>query len=196
MCGSKPRTPHFLLYITHTVYFSPAAPKANPRRKVAKKAAVLATDASTRESVPIDVDEEEETPTETRQVDNSYMANMNSLFEEEAELYEWVPDLNEYNNSGIVTARFTQQTDADFVFWLSASNQTGFVLSHRISSEMNQRFSPKMHSLTWNYIGNDGSQRSWLLRFRNEEDYRRVIDIYTQCLWQTLHQVPWSKVKV
>ncbi|PPQ94030.1 hypothetical protein CVT25_009878 [Psilocybe cyanescens] len=176
------------------VWHPPAAPKANPRRKVAKKAAV-STDAPTPEAVPIDVDADEEKPAESNQVDDSWMSTMNLMLEEEAELYIWDPNLHDFRNEGIVIARFTQQKDCNFVFWLSAFNETGLVLAHRITSDMNQRFSPKMHSLTWNYLGDDGSQSSWLLRFENEEDYTNSVQIYTQCLWQTLHQVSWNKVK-
>lgn len=184
----------FVLY-SHSLFSPPAAPKANPRRKVAKKAAV-STDAPTPEAVPIDVDADEEKPAESNQVDDSWMSTMNLMLEEEAELYIWDPNLHDFRNEGIVIARFTQQKDCNFVFWLSAFNETGLVLAHRITSDMNQRFSPKMHSLTWNYLGDDGSQSSWLLRFANEEDYTNSVQIYTQCLWQTLHQVSWNKVKV
>lgn len=121
---------------------------------------------------------------------------MNILFEDEAELYLWDFAAGDFRNDGVVTARVTEQEDAPYTYWLSASNEQGLVLAHKISSEMNQRFSHKMFAFTWNHISDAGAQSSWLFRFPTEEDYNRLLQIYTQALWQTNHQMPWSKIKV
>jgi len=61
---------------------------------------------------------------------------------------------------------------------------------------MNQRFSPKMLSLTWNHLGDDdNSQSSWLFRFHSEDNFGSALQTFTQCLWESLHQTPWGKIK-
>ncbi|CAA7259820.1 unnamed protein product [Cyclocybe aegerita] len=174
----------------------PATPKANPRRKVSKKAETTVVDSSPQN--PIVVDEEEQPSQSSQsinQVDQQFMANMNVFFEEEAELYLWDADSWDFRNDGIVVARIMQQKDAEFVFWLSASNDTGLLLAHTICSEINQRFSHKMLSLTWNHIDSNGTPSSWLFRFLNQEDFGKVFELFTKCQWQTLHRVPWGKMK-
>lgn len=121
---------------------------------------------------------------------------MNILFEEEAELYIWDPEQESFRHNGIVKARITQRKDEDYVYWLMGSNDTGLLLAHRISSNMNQRLSSKMRSLTWNHLGDNGSQSSWLLRFETDEAFANALEVFTQCMWQTHHLVPWSKAKV
>ena len=46
--------------------------------------------------------------------------------------------------------------------------------------------------------GGEGSSQptSWLLRFSGAEEYKKVMNVFTKCLWETLHQVSWGKIKV
>jgi hypothetical protein len=166
-----------------------------PKRKVAKKETER-TPVQPSVAESIIVDEEEETPAQKSQVDNQFMSYMKVLLEEEVELYFWDVQNEDFRNDGIVTARITQQTNANFVYWLLASNDKGTILAHRVQSDMNQRFSHKMLSLTWNHLGEDFSQSSWLFRFHSQEDFAKAAQTFTQCLWETLHQLPWGKIKV
>lgn len=129
-------------------------------------------------------------------VDNSFLSSMSPLFAAEAELYYWDIGLQEFRNDGIVNAQIFKQTNASYMYWLTASNDKGLLLTHRICSSMNQRFSPKMLSLTWNHLGDDNSQSSWLFRFHSEENFGHALQTFTQCLWESLHQSPWGKIKV
>lgn len=169
-----------------------------PRRKVAKEVSVRApVQPSVPEPVIVDEGQhEEDAPAQTSQVDKQFMSYMNVLLEEEAELYFWDVENEDFRNDGIVTARIAQQINANFVYWLIASNDNGAVLAHKIQPDMNQRFSHKMLSLTWNHLGEDFSQSSWLFRFHSHEEFAKVIQMFTQCLWETLHQLPWGKIKV
>jgi hypothetical protein len=137
------------------------------------------------------------------------LSQTTTLLEEEAELYFWDVQTEGFRNDGIVVARFVQQNQAtnagantEFTYWLTASNDHGMILAHRIKSDMNQRFSGRMFSLTWNCMGEEGEapggvqQSSWLLRFSGAEEYRKVMEVFTRCLWETLHRVPWGKIKV
>jgi len=145
-------------------------------------------------AAPIIIDEDETPPTSS-QVDESFMAHMTVLFEQEAELYFWDVHEDGFRNDGIVTAKIAKQNNAHYVYWLTASND-GIILAHRITSDMNQRFSHKMRSLTWNHMGENNTQSSWLFRFAEEQDFASVVQIFTQCQWETLHQIPWGKAKV
>lgn len=140
--------------------------------------------------------EARESTSETVEVDNSFLSAMSLLFEAEAELYFWDTEIQEFRNDGIINAQLFKQTNANYVYWLTASNDNGLLLTHRIHSSMNQRFSHKMLSLTWNHLGDDNSQSSWLFRFHSEENFGNALKIFTQCLWESLHQTPWGKIKV
>jgi len=169
------------------------APKVTPRRKVAKKASEPPP-VQQSGAEPIIVDEDP--PSQMSQIDSQFLSCTTTLLEEEAELYFWDVQNEDFRNDGIVIARFARQTNADFTYWLTASNDKGMILAHKINSDMNQRFSQRMLSLTWNHLGNNFSQSSWLFRFHSEEDYTKAAQRFTQCLWETLHRVPWGKIKV
>lgn len=172
----------------------PAAPKTKPRRKVEK--AAEGQRGTSPNKMPIVIDEEDAMPEQRNTADDAFMNNMNVVFEEEAVLYLWDLDAADFRNDGVVIARITEQKDANFTYWLTASNPHGLVLAHRITSDMNQKFSTKMRSITWNHLGDNGSQSSWLFRFDTELDYARLKDAYTQVMWQSLHRVAWGKIKV
>lgn len=134
---------------------------------------------------------------QTNKSEESFFANKRILLEEEAELYLWDIENNEFAHQGVVVARFSQEMNSNFVFFLTASNDKGTLLCHNICSDMNEKFSAKLFSLTWNHLGDDeNSQSSWLLRFKSEEDYEIAKQIFTQCRWESLHQMQWGKAKV
>jgi hypothetical protein len=120
---------------------------------------------------------------------------METMISAEAELYLWDPTHEQFENQGIVTAAIVKQISSGYVYWLTASNPEGHLLAHRFSTDMNQRFSHKMQSLTWNHLADDGSQRSWLFRF-GELEFGDFLPKFTQCLWEALHQAAWAKAKV
>jgi hypothetical protein len=183
------------------------AQKLTPRRKVAKKASENKPSPSLT-AEPIVVDEEQLSPSPSAPVHPpvaQFLSQTTTLLEEEAELYFWDIQTEGFRNDGIVIARFVQQasssTTTEFTYWLTASNDQGTILAHQIKSDMNQRFSGKMFSLTWNYMGEEGGDggsqpSSWLLRFPGAEEYKRIVEVFTKCLWETLHQVSWGKIKV
>ena len=173
------------------LFFRPPAPKPTARRKVAKPPS-----SPVRAPPSAPVSPARKSISESVEVDHSFLSSMSLLFEAEAELYFWDTDVQEFRNEGIIKAQLFKQTDANYVYWLSASNDKGILLTHRIHSSMNQRFSHKMLSLTWNHFGDDNSQSSWLFRFHSEDDFGNALQTFTQCLWESLHQTPWGKIKV
>ncbi|KAF5388153.1 hypothetical protein D9615_000467 [Tricholomella constricta] len=175
----------------------PPAPKTkvNPRRKVsANKDSVPLSAAMKSLSVDETPEPKQQTPAPSPKKQTS-LSPMDVLLSHEAELYLWDPPNEDFINQGIITAGIMSQKNAPFSYWLTASNDSGFLLAHKISPDMNQRFSHKMLSLTWNHQGDDGSQSSWLFRF-DEEYFAEVLQKFTECMWETLHRMPWSKLKV
>lgn len=126
--------------------------------------------------------------------ESSAMASLPVLVDQEAELYLWDAPNEDFINQGIVAARILQQNR--YEYWLTASSEQGTLLAHKITSDMNQRWSHKMLSLTWNHLGDDGSQNSWLFRFSDAAEFAAVLQTFTQCLWESLHEIQWGKAKV
>jgi VID27 PH-like domain len=126
----------------------------------------------------------------------SSMPSMETLISSEAELYLWDGPNDTFINQGIVTASIMLRSGSAYEYWLTATRDTGHLLAHKISDDMNQRFSHKMYTLTWNHLGDDdGSQNSWLFRF-NPDDFGVFLQKFTECLWESLHQTQWAKAKV
>ena len=183
---------YFSSRLIQLLFFRPPASKPTARRKVSKSPS---SPVKAPPSAPVAPEVSESIP-ERVEVDDSFLSVMSLLFEAEAELYFWDMEVQEFRNDGIVNAQLFKQTNANYVYWLTASNDSGFLLTHRIHSSMNQRFSPKMLSLTWNHLGDNNSQSSWLFRFHSEENFGNALQIFTQCLWESLHETPWGKIKV
>jgi hypothetical protein len=117
------------------------------------------------------------------------------LISQKAGLFFWDSQRFEFVEHGPVTARIQQ--GASFETWLTASSEDGQLLAHKISSDMNQRWTSKMRSLTWNHLGNDQEMTSWVLRFEGgQEEYEAFLQAFTQALWETLYQTAWGKMKV
>jgi hypothetical protein len=115
------------------------------------------------------------------------------IAEDEAELYAWVPEREEFQLQETVYAKIIKR-DNTFDYYLIARGEEGQLLSHKVSGEMNQRFSRRMLSLTWNTVENK-QQRSWLFRFTEEPAYESFLNAFSQGVWETLHQTSYSKTK-
>lgn len=117
----------------------------------------------------------------------------------EATLFVWsvVDGHGAFQGEGeSLTAQIVQR-DGEYRFWLTGVKSGQTILMHDIKSNMNEKWSPKMISLTWNQVDhNDTDMTSWVYRFNTEEDYSRFLETFTAAAWQTKFQAPWSKVKV
>lgn len=125
-----------------------------------------------------------------------YLSSLSVLAAQESELYYWDQEAEQFDNHGIVVCRIVEQPNSNFVYWLTASNDDGFLLSHLIAPEMNQKWTHRLFTLTWNHIGDNGLPHSWLFKFNTEEAFANILEVFTQVMWQSLHQIPWSKAKV
>lgn len=123
-------------------------------------------------------------------------AALEPIFSEEAELYLWDMEKEDFDPQGEVTAQIAQPTGVPFEYWLVASTSEGHQLAHKITSEMNQRWSTKMLSITWNHFDGANFASSWLFRFKTPDGYLLFKNTFTQAQWEGLHQMSWTKMKV
>ncbi|KAJ7591039.1 VID27 cytoplasmic protein-domain-containing protein [Mycena floridula] len=125
---------------------------------------------------------------------SSFSASVDTIVSHEAELYFWNADTEEFVHQGVVIAEIVQKKGV-FEFFISAKVDDGPLLAHQITASMNQRFSGKMSSITWNNVAETGTT-SWLFRFTSEAAYREFFEAFGRCLWEEVNQAPWEKVKV
>ncbi|KAF8238735.1 VID27-domain-containing protein [Tricholoma matsutake] len=174
----------------------PPAPKTKPkpRKKVSAKAEP--SSSSSVQPVPVAGSPRQSIEQKPKAVakEASSVPSMETSISLEAELYLWDGPNNSFINQGIVTASIMQRIGAGYEYWLTATRDTGLLLAHKVSDDMNQRFSNKMSTLTWNHLGDDGSQNSWLFRF-GADDFALFLQKFTECLWESLHQTQWAKAK-
>ncbi|KDN51969.1 VID27-domain-containing protein [Tilletiaria anomala UBC 951] len=84
-----------------------------------------------------------------------------------------------------------------FLYWLTVSGPERHWLSQRVGAEMNINFALDNLSAVWNYF-TEGPSRdcySWLLRFYKREDYESFQSGFSRCLWETLNEESWGKMK-
>jgi hypothetical protein len=176
---------------------SPPSPKKKltPRKKVSAKPEPSSSSAV--QSDPVAKSPRQSTEKKPTVVAKAALPilSMQTVICSEAELYLWNSEDETFFNQGVVTASIMLRTAAVYDYWLAATGDTGPLLAHKISGDMNQRFSHKMCTLTWNNVGDDGSQTSWLFRF-NQDDFGVFLQKFTECMWESLHQTTWAKAKV
>ncbi|KAF7352740.1 hypothetical protein MVEN_01240200 [Mycena venus] len=129
-----------------------------------------------------------------RASDASPLSSLPVVIEKKADLFFWDGEEGEFVEHGPVTARILK--GEGFETWLTASSDDEQLLAHKINPNMNQRWTSKMRSLTWNHLSDDQVVTSWVLRFGGEvEDYEAFLQTFTQALWETLYQTAWGKIK-
>ncbi|KAJ7368363.1 VID27 cytoplasmic protein-domain-containing protein [Mycena albidolilacea] len=131
----------------------------------------------------------------SRASDASPLLNLPVLIEKAADLYFWDGEEGQFVEHGPVTAKLLK--GEGFESWLTATGDDGEqLLAHKIADNMNQRWTSKMRSLTWNHFSEDQVATSWVLRFSGEvEDYEAFLQAFTQVLWEMLYQTAWGKMK-
>ncbi|KXN89646.1 Vacuolar import and degradation protein 27, partial [Leucoagaricus sp. SymC.cos] len=177
-------------------------PKATPRRKVAQPAAAKAPPPSPPKAlqetaaeplVPVQEVRQQMNPPALREI--PVPPNTQQLIIKEALLFVWNLAHEQFENHGVFMAAILKHTDAPFRYSLAAHNGDHWHLAHEITSYMNPKSTQKMWSITWNHAGADGVWAGWCLRFANQEDYGEMSAMFVRCQWETLHQVPWEKMK-
>jgi len=121
--------------------------------------------------------------------------NVETLISKEALLYLWHTPTAQFESQGVFTAIILRRTDVPFHYCLAAHNGEHLLLAHDFSSEMNPKWTHKMSSITWNNQSTNGQWNGWCLRFASSEDYSEMCEMFIKSMWETLHQMPWGKMK-
>ncbi|KAK2466258.1 hypothetical protein APHAL10511_001900 [Amanita phalloides] len=179
------------------IYRPPAKSKVTSKQKAPKKPNVVGPSPARevpRPAKPAQNMVGSDKPIEIAEQTASQLPSHRVIATEEADLYYW--DSKEgFLPLGSVTGQVVQFEGTTFDYWLVIKNDKGHVLAHKITSEMNQRWSHKMLSFTWNYFEDDTIPRSCLLHFANQSNHQRMMEIIMRCLWEFLHQEEWRKAK-
>lgn len=119
-----------------------------------------------------------------------------SVISKSAELHFWNNEESRFEKEADATAQIVKPHADRYQYWLSAFSEEGQTLAHQLSSDLNARWSKKVSGLTWNYMSQQGTQRSWCLIFQNEEDFSEFQEAYSTCLYESLNEISWAKAKV
>jgi hypothetical protein len=125
-------------------------------------------------------------------------SSLSTVTSQEARVFLWDREAESFvseHEEEVVVARIVERTSGDYNYWLIVTDEDGDFVSHKITSDMNPRWSPKTSSLTWNYF-NNGIYDSWALQFTSAEAYDVFKRAFAQCQWETLHGAPFQKAKV
>lgn len=125
-------------------------------------------------------------------------ADLPELVEAQAYFFVWDLEADGFVSAHdeVLDARIIERTSGDYNYWVAATcDSEGDLIMHKIASDMNPRWSQQTHSLTWNYIIG-GAYGSWAFQFTSLEEYEKFKAAFTRAAWETLHRVPWTKIKV
>ncbi|KLO08280.1 VID27-domain-containing protein [Schizopora paradoxa] len=112
-----------------------------------------------------------------------------------AELYLWEDEEGHFLKQADVIGSINSRT-APYDYWITATSEEGQqFLSHKITSELNARWSAKLSSVTWNYTSSQGHLSSWCLKFDGPEQYKEFQDMYSLCLYEHGNTASWEKAK-
>ncbi|KAI0375618.1 VID27 cytoplasmic protein [Pilatotrama ljubarskyi] len=174
--------------------YQPPAAKKSKTKTTSRKAS--ASSAATTDEHTVAATSSKPVTTQKKKPVASSDPDMPSLATETAELHLWDKDQGVFAKQADVTARVAHnRKGGPYDYWLIASTDEGQVLAHKISSEMNQRWSSRVLSLTWNNVNADGVGNSWCLRFTSEEAFNEFQRAFTRAMWETMNQYPWEKAK-
>lgn len=181
----------------------PAAPKST-RAKVSKEKTIVTrkdTDnlPATTEDVSIAKQPVVSTPKKAvgKPKPVPHSADLPAIIEAQAYFFVWDLEADGFVSAydEALDAKIIERTSGDYNYWVAATCDEGDLIMHKIASDMNPRWSQQTHSLTWNYnLG--GTYGSWAFQFTSSEEYEGFKVAFTKAGWETLHRVPWTKIKV
>ncbi|KIK94690.1 hypothetical protein PAXRUDRAFT_827728 [Paxillus rubicundulus Ve08.2h10] len=123
-------------------------------------------------------------------------ADWSILAKEQAYIFVWDLDVDGFTSlhDELLDAKIVERTSGDYNYWLVATSDAGDLIMHKIASDMNPRWSPKTHSLTWNH-NVESTYGSWAFQFTSKEAYDSFKAAFARASWETLHRTSWTKIK-
>lgn len=119
------------------------------------------------------------------------------LITKKAELYLWDQDDGHFLKQADIYGSISQASKSGYNYLISAMTFEGQqLLAHKLTTDLNARWSQSLASLTWNYAGDSGIISSWCFKFDSFEDFTEFQQVYGSCMYEALNQTSWEKVKV
>ncbi len=99
-----------------------------------------------------------------------------------AELYLWDrEDCQFLKQADVLSTVNSRSSGHDY--WITATTDVGQqLISHKISSELNVRWSTKLFSATWDHTSRAGHLSSWCLKFEGPQSCKEFQEAYSACL--------------
>ncbi|KAF7775973.1 hypothetical protein Agabi119p4_4366 [Agaricus bisporus var. burnettii] len=171
-------------------------PAAKPKSVSKRKASRIEAAASPSQSAPDAPPTAPPVPISHPPAPSTYLpSNTEVLVQNEALLFLWDATKAEFIEQGVVMAVIVRRTNELFNYALVAHDGTRMLLAHHVSSDMNPRWAHRMSTFTWNTYGSDRTGSSWCLQFASEAEYAEMSEALKRCIYETLHQTPWGKLK-
>ena len=112
-----------------------------------------------------------------------------SIITKKAELYLWDQGDGHFLKQDDIHGSITRPNEVLYEFYITATTLGGQqLLSHKLSSDLNSRWSNKLASFTWNHLSSKGVQSSWCFKFETFEDYKEFQEAHGGCLYESLNQ--------
>lgn len=80
-------------------------------------------------------------------------------------------------------------------YWLQIEGQTKAWLGTPVSADFNPVFDFEYLSFVFNHFSNDGTARSWLLRFKDQKTLETFQEAIMQAIWEKLNETKWAKIQ-
>ncbi|KAF9226528.1 VID27-domain-containing protein [Gyrodon lividus] len=177
-------------------FWRPPAPKGAKGKAASNKAHVPDNAPAVMDDPSVAQQSTISTPKKAKAKTVPQSADLPKLAEEQAYFFVWDLDADGFVSvhDELLDAKIVERTSGDYNHWLVATCDEGDLIMHKIASDMNPRWSPKTHSLTWNY-NVEGTYGSWALQFTAKEAYDNFKVAFARASWEMLHCTPWTKIK-
>ncbi|PHH74132.1 hypothetical protein CDD80_3291 [Ophiocordyceps camponoti-rufipedis] len=80
-------------------------------------------------------------------------------------------------------------------YWLQVDGKDKSWLGTPVVAEFNPVFDFEYLSFVFNHFGDDGTARSWLLRFKDQPTLEKFQQAIMQAIWEKLNETKWAKIK-
>lgn len=80
-------------------------------------------------------------------------------------------------------------------YWLQIKGKDRVWVSTTVQADMNPVFDFEMLSFVFNHFSPDGTARSWLLRFQNQNLLEKFQEGLMQAIWEQLNETKWQKIQ-
>ncbi|KAL5508413.1 VID27 [Sanghuangporus vaninii] len=166
------------------------------QRKVSKAKGRASEDDSTLTSAMNKLSVETDSQASTSQPESATKATLPPVISKPAELYLWDQDDGHFLKQADIHGSIVKESVSSFDYLVTAMTLEGQQLfAHKLTSDLNARWSSKLASCTWNHTSAGGVLSSWCFKFEALDDFREFQEAWGSCLYESLNQASWAKAK-